>query len=121
MAQANCRLRKGDRPVTFSWLFNGIQLMNTDDTYIDHMGSRTSILTLDPVRAHHQGNYSCKAVNKAGFTQVDTTIIVNGTQRIFMESVYVGYRFYKFFEFGISASLPWISIILSLFLICVQI
>nr|AQY56561.1 down syndrome cell adhesion molecule [Penaeus chinensis] len=85
MAQANRRLRKGDRPVTFSWLYNGILLVNTDDTYIDHMGSRTSILTLDPVRAHHQGNYSCRAVNKAGFTQVDTTIIVNVPPRWIVE------------------------------------
>lgn len=94
MAQANCRLRKGDRPITISWLYNGIDLVSTDDTYIDNLGSRTSILTLDPVRAHHQGNYSCRAANEAGITRVDTTVIVNGTQRIFMESVYVGYRFY---------------------------
>lgn len=90
LAQASCRLRKGDRPITFTWLFNGIPLVNTKDTQISSLGSTTSILTLDPIQAHHQGNYSCKAVNSAGATQVEASVIVNGTQRIFMEIVYVG-------------------------------
>lgn len=91
LAQASCRLRKGDRPITFVWLFNGIQLVNTKDTQISNLGRTTSILTLDPVQAHHQGNYSCKAVNNAGVNQVEATVIVNGTLRIIMEIMYVGY------------------------------
>lgn len=79
LAQANCVLRKGDRPVAFIWKFNGLEIFNSDDTTIVSVGSRTSILTLDPVRAHHQGNYSCTAINAAGEAEVTVSLTVNGT------------------------------------------
>lgn len=78
LAQANCVLRKGDRPVKFVWKFNGLDIFNSDDTEVVSVGSRTSILTLDPVRAHHQGRYSCTAVNGAGKAEVAVSLIVNG-------------------------------------------
>lgn len=79
VAQASCRMRKGDRPVTFQWLFNGIDIVDTEDTKVTYLGGTTSILILDPVRAHHQGIYSCSASNDAGVAQVEATVIVNGT------------------------------------------
>lgn len=79
VAQASCRMRKGDRPVTFRWLFNGVDVVNTEDTMVNYLGGTTSILILDPVRAHHQGIYSCSASNDAGVAQVEATVIVNGT------------------------------------------
>lgn len=93
LAQASCRLRKGDRPITIRWLFNGEELVNTEDTQINTLGGAASILTLDPVRAYHQGSYSCSAANDAGVTQVEATVIVNGTLWIIVETVYVGYRY----------------------------
>lgn len=78
VAQASCRMRKGDRPVTFQWLFNGVEVVNTEDTLINYIRGTTSILILDPVRAHHQGTYSCSASNDAGVAQVEATVIVNG-------------------------------------------
>lgn len=80
LAQVNCVLRKGDRPLTITWMLNGLALVSTDDTEIVSVGSRTSILTLDPVRAHHQGNYSCVAKNAAGTAHVEASLIVNGKQ-----------------------------------------
>nr|AGK90306.1 down syndrome cell adhesion molecule [Cherax quadricarinatus] len=85
LAQASCRLRKGDRPITIKWLYNGMQLINTEDTQISNIGATTSILTLDPVRAHHQGSYSCSAANDAGVTQVEATVIVNVPPRWIVE------------------------------------
>ena len=79
VAQGSCRMRKGDRPVTFRWLFNGVDVVNTEDTMVNYLGGTTSILILDPVRAHHQGIYSCSASNDAGVAQVEATVIVNGT------------------------------------------
>lgn len=79
VAQASCRMRKGDRPVTFWWLFNGVDIVNTEDTMVNYLGGTTSILILDPVRAHHQGIYSCSASSDAGVAQVEATVIVNGT------------------------------------------
>lgn len=87
LAQANCVLRKGDPPLVFTWLFNGVTLVNTDDTQITGVGARTSILTLDPVNAHHQGNYECVAQNAAGITRSQANLIVNGTLKKFMEWV----------------------------------
>lgn len=81
MAQATCVLRTGDRPVTFTWMFNGLELIHTDDIQVLNVGSRTSILTLDPVQAHHQGTFSCRATNAAGMTEVEAKLIVNGTEK----------------------------------------
>lgn len=78
LAQATCVLRTGDRPVTFTWMFDGMELSQTDDTQVLNVGGKTSILTLDPVRAHHQGTFSCRATNAAGMTQVEAKLIVNG-------------------------------------------
>lgn len=91
MAQANCVVRKGDLPLTFTWLFKGVALTNVADTQIVGVGARTSILTLDPVRGHHQGTYVCIAQNSAGKSEVQADLIVNGTQRKFMELVKMGY------------------------------
>ncbi|KAA0202266.1 hypothetical protein HAZT_HAZT008156 [Hyalella azteca] len=77
VAQSNCVLTSGDKPVVISWLFNGRPLHSTDDVQIDKVGGRTSILTIDPVRGHHQGNYTCVASNHAGQMAVDTTMVVN--------------------------------------------
>ncbi|XP_047472707.1 Down syndrome cell adhesion molecule-like protein Dscam2 isoform X6 [Penaeus chinensis] len=85
LAQANCVLRKGDRPVAFVWKFNGLEIFNSDDTTIVSVGSRTSILTLDPVRAHHQGNYSCTAINAAGEAEVTVSLTVNVPPRWIVE------------------------------------
>lgn len=82
LAQASCVLRKGDRPVTFVWKFEGIDLTQTDDTRVLNVADRTSILTFDPVRAHHQGMYSCSASNAAGMAEVEAQLIVNGTEKI---------------------------------------
>lgn len=87
LAQAHCVLRKGDPPLVFTWLFNGVTLVNTDDTQITGVGARTSIITLDPVKAHHQGNYECVAQNAAGITRSQANLIVNGTHKKFMEWV----------------------------------
>ena len=80
LAQTNCVLRKGDRPVVFSWLFDGHLLTSSQDVEIVSVGGRTSLLTLDPVRGHHQGNYTCRASNGAGSSDVSSAILVNGTK-----------------------------------------
>ncbi|XP_068224097.1 cell adhesion molecule Dscam1 isoform X19 [Palaemon carinicauda] len=85
LAQASCRLRKGDEPVMIRWLLNDVELVNSDSTQINSLGSRTSVLTLDPIRAHHQGNYSCSATNDAGVVKVSATLIVNVPPRWIVE------------------------------------
>ena len=77
MAQSNCVLQKGDKPLAISWLFNEQPLLNTDEIQILRVG-RSSILTIDPVSGHHQGNYTCVASNPAGRMATSTKLIVNG-------------------------------------------
>lgn len=79
LAQVTCVLRKGDQPVTFSWMFDGVSLTQTDGIHVIDVGGRTSILTLDPVRTHHQGTYVCSATNAAGSAKVEADLNVNGT------------------------------------------
>lgn len=78
-AQFNCVLRKGDKPVILSWLFNGRPLGHSDDVQITKMGSRSSILTIDSIRGRNQGNYSCVASNLAGEMAVHASLSVEGT------------------------------------------
>lgn len=76
--QVSCVLQKGDRPVNFTWVFNGIVLQSGDGLRVDYIG-KSSILTIDPVRGVHQGIYICIASNPAGEEQVSATLVVNGT------------------------------------------
>lgn len=91
LAQVNCVLRKGDPPLTIKWLLNGVELVTTDAIQILSVGNRTSILTIDPVGAQHQGVYSCFAENDAGTAEVEAEMIVNGTQRNFIKLMDIGY------------------------------
>lgn len=87
LAQVTCVLRKGDQPVTFNWMFDGVSLTQADNIHVIDVGGRTSILTLDPVRAHHQGTYSCSATNGAGSAEVEADLNVNGTMALNFFSV----------------------------------
>ena len=60
-----------------SWLFNGHSLVDSESLQILKVG-RSSILSIDPVQGHHQGNYSCVASNPAGSEAVHASLIVNG-------------------------------------------
>ena len=59
-------------------MFNGAGLTQADHINVLDVGGRTSIMTLDPVRAHHRGNYSCSATNAAGAAQVKAELNVTG-------------------------------------------
>ncbi|XP_047472729.1 Down syndrome cell adhesion molecule-like protein Dscam2 isoform X27 [Penaeus chinensis] len=85
LAQVNCVLRKGDPPLTIKWLLNGVELVTTDAIQILNVGSRTSLLTIDPVGAQHQGVYSCFAENDAGTAEVEAEMIVNVPPRWIVE------------------------------------
>lgn len=72
-------------------MFDGVELTHTDDINVQSVGERTTILTLDPVRAHHQGTYACSAANLAGTAQVQAKLAVNGTKIISEEVFSMGY------------------------------
>lgn len=107
-------LRKGDQPVTFSWMFDGVGLTQADSINVLDVGGRTSILTLDPVRAHHQGTYSCHATNVAGTAEVKAKLSVTGTKTLSV--IGLGYCFLTWI--GFMGFLPLLGHCISLFLLC---
>lgn len=113
LAQATCVLRKGDQPVTFSWMFDGVGLTQADGINVLDVGGRTSILTLDPVRAYHQGTYSCSATNAAGTAEVKAELNVIGTMILHI----IGVGCCHFYESAVWVSLPLIGSCISLFLL----
>uniref|UniRef100_A0A182K8V3 Ig-like domain-containing protein n=1 Tax=Anopheles christyi TaxID=43041 RepID=A0A182K8V3_9DIPT len=67
MATVQCAVTKGDTPLSFSWLFNGQDVMlGESGIIVSKSGQRISMLTIESVRSHHAGNYTCMAKNLAG-------------------------------------------------------
>lgn len=84
-----CSITKGDLPVKIWWSFRGdgddyTQNLTTNDDgiVIARSSQRHSLLTIDAVKAHHRGNYSCHAQNKAGSTQHSVFLHVNGLNQV---------------------------------------
>jgi len=70
----------GDFPVSFAWLFNGREINeNVYDVSMVKLGKKISALSIDYVRDHHAGNYSCVAVNRATSVNFTAELVVNGT------------------------------------------
>lgn len=61
-----------------TWLLNGKAIDSFHDISLARLGKRVNALTIDSVAAHHAGNYSCRAQNKAGVTEHYANLVVNG-------------------------------------------
>ncbi|KAL3270303.1 hypothetical protein HHI36_009354 [Cryptolaemus montrouzieri] len=72
-----CNVHKGDLPVEITWYLNNKTLHGSSDTSIVKTGKKTSALTIDSVKDHHAGIYTCRAQNRAGFTAYSTELHVN--------------------------------------------
>lgn len=48
------------------------------DISIAKLGKRVTALTIDSVAGHHRGNYTCRAINRAGTFEQSATLFVNG-------------------------------------------
>ena len=77
-----CSIIHGDLPLSIFWKFNGMLIdpnpSENNDVIISNMGSRSSVLTIDSVRGHHAGNYTCFGKNGAGTSNHSVFLIVNG-------------------------------------------
>ena len=93
--QANCFVRKGDKPLVIRWHLNGLQVFSSDFIRIDYVGGRSSILTLDPVRETHQGEYTCVVTNPVGEAYSSIKLKVNGsdlTRFFILEKIHSFFR-----------------------------
>jgi len=79
-ASVQCLVTSGDFPVSFAWLFNGREINeNVYDVSMVKLGKKISALSIDIVRDHHAGNYTCVAVNRATSVNFTAELVVNGT------------------------------------------
>lgn len=60
------------------WKLDYETLVSNGEVDILNVGGRTSILTINSIRSHHQGTYTCLALNAVGEAEVSTEIKVNG-------------------------------------------
>lgn len=78
-ASVQCLVTTGDFPISFQWFFNGRRINDAIyDISIVKLGKKISALSIDVVRAHHAGNYTCMATNFAASVNHSAELIVNG-------------------------------------------
>lgn len=81
---ATCTVTKGDLPLSIFWSFtednsdHTFNLTTNDGVVITRSSQKNSMLSIDAVKAHHKGNYTCIASNKAGTSQHSTFLRING-------------------------------------------
>lgn len=78
MATTNCAVTKGDFPIKISWLFNGKPIHSVHGVTVGQINKRISTLSIESVNAEHAGVYTCRAKNKAGAAEYETTLNVKG-------------------------------------------
>ncbi|XP_059046506.1 cell adhesion molecule Dscam2 isoform X24 [Achroia grisella] len=83
----NCVATKGDLPLDISWTFSSETLDSSlhRDIMTMQLGPRASALTINPVSANHQGNYTCIVQNAAGRVEYAATLVVNVPPRWILE------------------------------------
>lgn len=78
-ASVQCLVTTGDFPIGFHWFFNGRRINDAVyDVSMVKLGKKISALSIDVVRAHHAGNYTCMATNRAASVNHSAELIVNG-------------------------------------------
>ena len=81
-AQLSCVVTEGDEPLTLSWSFHGHNLTSDLGISTTELGTRTSILMIPSVAHKHVGNYTCKAINKAGFISSTAELKANSKTKL---------------------------------------
>ncbi|KRF98080.1 uncharacterized protein Dwil_GK22019, isoform AQ [Drosophila willistoni] len=84
-ASVQCTILGGDLPINVTWLLNNATIDSYHDISYSRIGKRINVLSIESVAAHHAGNYSCHAQNKAGVTAHTAQLIVNVPPRWILE------------------------------------
>ena len=84
MALVTCAVIKGDLPIKISWKLNDKPVTSIEGINVMQTKKRVSQLTIDDVQAHHAGEYTCIASNKAGNTSFSSYLRVNGDLYFFL-------------------------------------
>ncbi|XP_068990773.1 Down syndrome cell adhesion molecule 1 isoform X1 [Neodiprion pinetum] len=77
-----CSIVKGDAPIEISWALNGDVIGNNYPDIAITTNKKNSLLSIDPVKAKHAGEYTCTAWNRAGAASHSATLAVNVAPQI---------------------------------------
>lgn len=86
-----CSVHKGDLPINIAWLHNNISIVYISGVQVTKVGQKASSIIIDSVNQEHIGTYTCLAENKAGKTEFSTTLRVNGTSLLIIDSHAFGF------------------------------
>lgn len=75
--QIYCSVLHGDFPISFKWLHRNETIVGSENVRIEFT-KRSSILSIESVSGEDAGVYTCVAKNRAGATNLSTTLIVKG-------------------------------------------
>lgn len=79
VAAVQCMPLKGDLPIEIKWFLNDREITTVENGITVVMTSaRINQLTIESVRANHRGIYKCRAENRAGATEFEAELRVNG-------------------------------------------
>lgn len=78
MTLTTCAVIKGDLPIEIFWSLNGKSIETVDGINTIKTKQRVNQLSIDDVQAHHSGEYTCTARNRAGNTTFSAYLRVNG-------------------------------------------
>jgi hypothetical protein len=111
MSVVQCAVVKGDSPITISWIFNGVEITpGYQGILLSKTNQRISTLSIEAVRAHHSGEYTCRARNAAGEVEHTVHLNVNGTACI-----------YELFSFWMGKFFPSVPVLIVLLDMAVQV
>lgn len=78
--QVTCMVSEGDIPLDISWLFQGFDLITSRGLSVMKVGSKASVLIIDPAHSTHSGNYTCIVENPAGIAEYTTQLDIHGIE-----------------------------------------
>lgn len=79
MAIVNCAVIKGDYPLDIYWSLNGNNVEDIVGVTVVNTNKRVKQLTIENVKGHHAGVYTCTVKNKAGSVDYSAILNVNGS------------------------------------------
>lgn len=90
MAGVQCMASKGDLPFDIFWTLNAVPIITGQNSFtIMRLNPRTSALNIEALDAMHRGVYKCITRNKAGTTEYQSVLQVNGYSFAYLIKYYL--------------------------------
>ncbi|XP_045473862.1 Down syndrome cell adhesion molecule-like protein Dscam2 isoform X48 [Harmonia axyridis] len=83
--QVTCLVSEGDLPLNVTWTFQGRSVESLSGVSTTKIGKKASLLLIDSVVDTHQGQYTCTAMNRAGYANYTTSLDVYVPPRWILE------------------------------------